>query len=242
MFVAMGFLEPPGEDAEEGAPHPSMIANTRIAVGLIRTSRPILFLMSLGAVFTGTVMAADVLVQPYLRGHEVDIAWFGPLLLPGRLLGIAGALIAYRLTAVLGLRGVLLIILALTALPLMGLAGVDSVVAFAVYPLFGAVGGILNPVVSDYVNRRIPSTQRATVLSFSQLLFSLVAAGLVPAVGQLGDAFGLRAAYTAMAAFVLLTAVPLLVAFLRADRATGQPIDPESAHANEAVLAQPAGG
>ena len=242
MLVGMAFLEPPGEEGGEGAPRPGMIANTRIAIGLIRSSRPILFLMSLGAVFTGTVMAADVLVQPYLRGHEVDIAWFGPLLLPGRLFGIAGALVAYRLTAALGLRGVLLMILALTAAPLMGLAGADSVAAFAVYPLFGAVGGVLNPIISDYVNRRIPSTQRATVLSFSQLLFSLVAAGLVPAAGQLGDAFGLRAAYGAMAVFVLLAAVPLVVAFLRADRAAGRPIDPESAQPKEAALAQPASG
>lgn len=241
MLVGMAFCEPPGDEAHHGS-HPGLIANTRIAVGLIRSSRPILMLMSLGAVFTGTVMAADVLVQPYLRGHDIDVAWFGPLLIPGRILGIVGALVAYRLTATLGLRGIVPLILVLVAVPLAGLAGVESVAAFAVYPLFGAVGGILNPLMSDYVNRRIPSGQRATVLSFSQLFFSLVAAGLVPAAGQLGDEFGLRAAYGGMVVFVLVAAIPLVLAFLRADRIAGRPLDPNAAHPPEAVSAQPAGG
>jgi MFS family permease len=137
---------------------------------------------------------------------------------------------------------VLLVVLGMVALPLFGLAGVDSVAAFAVYPLFGAVGGILQPLISDYVNRRIPSSQRATVLSLSQLSFSLVAAGLVPAAGQLGDAFDLQAAYAFIAAFVLVAAVPLVIAFLRADRAAERRRDGETGHPNEAVGAQAAGG
>ena len=47
---------------------------------------------------------------------------------------------------------------------------VDAVWVFLVFPLAVAVEGTAQPVVTDYVNRRVPSAQRATVLY--QLIFT----------------------------------------------------------------------
>jgi MFS family permease len=246
MLIAFTFLEPPVEEEEHGATKLGMVGNTRVALRLVRANKPVLLIMGFGGVLAGIVMTSDVLVQPYLRGHDIDVGWFGPLLLPGRILGIIAALMAYRITASFGLRGTLALIIALAGVPLAGLASWDSMAAFAVYPLFGAISGVMQPMISDYINRRIPSSQRATVLSFLQLFFSLVAAMLVPAGGFLGEAFNLRVAYAGIGIFLACVAIPIAIAFLRADRKAGPLPEPGAAAsplpAEEAMGAQPAGG
>ena len=80
----------------------------------------------------------------------------------------------------------------------------------------------------DYVNQRIPSEQRATVLSFRALLFALVVAGVEPALGAIADVWSLRMAFLATALFGLLALGPLLAAWRRAEareerEAAGEP-------------------
>lgn len=246
MVIAFAFLEPPVESEEGNTEKLGMVTNTRVALRLMRANKPVLLIMAFGGVVAGIVMTSDVLAQPYLRGHDIDVGWFGPLLLPGRILGIIAALTAYRITTAFGLRGTLAFIISLAGLPLLGLASWDSMGAFFVYPLFGAISGVMQPMISDYINRRIPSSQRATVLSFLQLFFSLVAAVLVPAGGLLGEVFNLRVAYAGIGVFLAAVAIPIALAFLRADRNAGPLPEPEVATTplatDDAIGAQPAGG
>jgi MFS family permease len=83
-------------------------------------------------------------------------------------------------------------------------------VAIAVVVVWGLAFSVAMPIRQAYLNGIIPSPQRATVLSFDNLMSS--AGGMVsqPALGRVADVSGYAAAYLVCAA-VQVTALPLLV-------------------------------
>lgn len=78
---------------------------------------------------------------------------------------------------------------------LIGMAFIKGYPAIAVFFLISVVRGIVDPVITGYVNMMIPSEFRATLLSFSSLCFSSCMVFLFPLVGLLGDKAGLRISY-----------------------------------------------
>jgi MFS family permease len=79
----------------------------------------------------------------------------------------------------------------------------------AVVALLGAwavAWAVAYPVRQAYLNALIPSAQRATVLSFDNLLASGGAALAQPALGRTADLWGFPASYAASAALQLLSA------------------------------------
>ena len=86
------------------------------------------------------------------------------------------------------------------------LATWDSSYAYAAFPIVTLVATMANPVVADYLNRRIPSAQRATILSIRQLVFSLLVAPAAPIFGIVADEMSVLAAFGAAA--ILLAPVP----------------------------------
>lgn len=78
------------------------------------------------------------------------------------------------------------------------------------------------PLRQTYLNGLIPSAQRATVLSFDNLITSAGAAAAQPLLGRIADARGYPFAYF-VSAFVQLTVLPFLL-LARRSNATSDPI------------------
>ncbi len=74
------------------------------------------------------------------------------------------------------------------------------------FVIVSAMEGVLYVMNMDYLNKRIPSDQRATLLSFDSMAHSLVMIGLFPLVGWLGDQWGLKFAFSVSAVIVTLVA------------------------------------
>lgn len=217
FLVSLSFREPPRFD--EGAHRPGMTENARIAGRIAWQSPAIRYMLVIGAVIMATAVAFSIMAQPFLRSHDIPVGMFGWLLLPADVAGIAAALMAYRVCAAIGTRAMVIV------LPL-GLMGAllafgifDSIWVFAMFPLGAIARSGSMPVVADYINRRIPSAQRATILSFKQALFSLMLVPLLPMAGILGSRDGLPLGYLGLAAGLALVAVPAILLWLRADRA-----------------------
>ncbi|MCC6383268.1 MAG: MFS transporter [Dehalococcoidia bacterium] len=214
--VSLSFHEPPHHG---DAPPGGYLAGVRSAAATVWRSQPLRYMMFLAAVVVACAMCLSILTQPFLDAHGVGVGQFGWFLVPGNLLGIVTALFAYRVTGALGVNRVI----AIMPLAVMGVAAAlgawNSLGAFVFYPLNSAVYAFSFPVVSDYLNKRISSHQRATILSIYQLLFSLVLAPLEPLFGVVGDGWGLPAAYRVLALSVAIGAAPLLALWLRASRA-----------------------
>jgi MFS family permease len=101
--------------------------------------------------------------------------------------------------------------------------GAGSMVAFVLFVLFllafGLLSGIMTPVRQAFINTYIPSSQRATVLSFDSLFSDVGAVG-----GQLGLGYAAQAVSKAVAyvigGAIYFAAAPL---YRRAGRASGRP-------------------
>jgi hypothetical protein len=89
------------------------------------------------------------------------------------------------------------------------LATWDSVYAQIAFPIinFGVI--LSQPTVTDYLNRRVPTEQRATTVSLSNLMRSAVLVPIAPMLGLLADQVSPEAAYWAGGIIVAVLAVPL---------------------------------
>jgi len=67
------------------------------------------------------------------------------------------------------------------------------------------------PVITDYVNRRVPSEQRATVVSLTNLVRALVLIPSAPLMGLLADNVSSTAPFWAGAILVAALSLPLLL-------------------------------
>jgi MFS family permease len=171
-----------------------------------------------GVLFMAT-FAPLIFVQPFLREHDIGVADLGFWQAPVRGAGILSALIAARFVSRLGERG------AFFAMPVamsgcyLALAGLDHVWAYAAFLPVGMVAGMQNPVLATYVNRRIPSERRATMLSVQSLIGSMLIAVMEPVAGSLADALGLQALFLMFGAICAAVLPAILVLWSRADAA-----------------------
>ncbi len=172
--------------------------------------RPVRYIVPFAAVLIALFDMPRFLTQPYVAQHGIDplasidqgFIW-SALLIPAYLGTMLGMLGAGWLLSRVGARRSFPIILVFGAVflaPLMiwnhlGLLGAIFMVSIA--------QAALRPIVAGYINRRITSDQRATVLSIFALALagamSVVLLGIVPAADAIGfpAAFGLALFVTA---------------------------------------------
>ncbi|MEZ4493988.1 MAG: MFS transporter [Dehalococcoidia bacterium] len=219
IVVAFMLKEPPRHEAGEvqvGIAH-----GAREAVRLVLRQPQLRTIMPLSALTVATAAISWMYIQPFFAEHDVPVGWWGAMLVPGQVLSIGGSLVAYRIVLRVGFPRMILVLTSLALVPLAFFAGIDAVWVFLVFPLAVAVEGTAQPVVTDYVNRRVPSAQRATVLSIYSFMLSLFIGIMVPLTGLLADSEGLRASYT-LGLGIGAVGLPLLfLAWFRSHRKYG---------------------
>jgi MFS family permease len=91
--------------------------------------------------------------------------------------------------------------------------------------VWGTMFAAMSPVRQAYLNSHIPSEQRATVLSFDNLLGSAGGVVIQPALGRSADVWGYGSAYL-VSAVIQALAVPFLVLARRkpVEITEGQPL------------------
>jgi sugar phosphate permease len=94
--------------------------------------------------------------------------------------------------------------------------------AIVLMAIWGLMSSMAIPIRQAYLNGLIPSEQRATVLSFDNLMASVGGVATQPALGRAADAWGYPAAFM-ISAVIQLAAVPFLVLARR----TNAPSDPQ---------------
>ncbi|MBA3258328.1 MAG: MFS transporter [Gemmatimonadales bacterium] len=89
-------------------------------------------------------------------------------------------------------------------------------VAIALLVVWGMTFSVSVPIRQAYLNGIIPSAQRATVLSFDNLMASAGGVAAQPALGRVADVSGYSSAYLVSAA-IQMTALPFLLLARRQD-------------------------
>ena len=203
-------------------------ASVRYGLG----NRPVRWMM-LAAPFTfGVGIYAFYAMQPYLLelyGDEqaYSIAGLAAAIIAGA--QIAGGMAAPRVRLLFRNRTSALLaglLLEIGLLTLLGLTGTFWV-AVGLLVLWGLAAAATLPIRQAYLNGLIPSEQRATVLSFDNLLGSSGGVVIQPALGKVADVWSYSTSYLVAAAFQLL-AVPFTV-LARRERASSDPVEVEPA-------------
>lgn len=159
------------------------------------------------AVFFGAIRAADEFIQPVtVNALAFPEASLGPLYAAFTVVSGVASYYAGDVEDVLSTRWAVL------AIPLV-------LVVFLVAPLFvplvalpmffvlKSAQTVMKPIASGYVNDRVESVGRATVLSSVSMVYAIVRLPLEPLAGTVADAFSPIAAFAALGGLLLGTAV-----------------------------------
>jgi len=117
---------------------------------------------------------------------------------------------AYKFEKLLKLKGTLISVAIINILALMGLALMKNL-SIIFFLLTSVSGGLSITVFSDFINTRIPSEHRATILSFDSLCFSVFMICIFPLFGLLAENIGFPITFGVMALLYIPVMLLLLI-------------------------------
>ncbi len=195
LIVAFSFSEPPihkeknkceNQEKQQG----NLIVNQLVtSIKVLKSRRMVLYLI----LFSSLVGSLQTTVFFYSQQYFSDMSYsktaIAIICAVSSLIEAISSKYAYRAEKVLKLRGTLISIALVNILSLMGLAFIKnlSIVFFLVTSI---TGGLAFTIFSDYINSRIPSEYRATILSFDSLCFSAFMICVFPLFGLLAEKIG----------------------------------------------------
>ena len=202
--------------SEGGRPLTEMRRLVRASIDHGWNVRPLRWVMLASPFTMGVGVFAFYAMQPYLLELYGDETAFGIAGLAAAILAasqIVGGLTVGLVRRVFQSRTTVMLTgtaASAVVLAVVGWSG-NFWAAIAGLALWGLVFSAVGPVRQAYVNGLVPSTERATVLSFDSLLGSAGGAVTQPALGRVADAWSYGASYVVCGA-VQAIAVPLIAA------------------------------
>jgi MFS family permease len=212
--VGLTFREPPRFAEDSG--QLGYRANLRRGVEIVVARPRVRYLVLLGAVvLLFPTLLSISMFQPYAREVGFPVWTLGLLFLGLRGASMLGSLLALcaatrvrreRLLVAgpLLMAGLLVLLGLLASRPALLLLGALMVVAYAVLPTLSAM-----------LNDSIPSEQRATIISLQSLLYTLMLAGVQPALYAIGGRASMALALGLAGVLLLVLVVPILALLLR---------------------------
>jgi predicted MFS family arabinose efflux permease len=210
--TALSFREPPRVESPLG--RLSYAAILRQSAEIVRRRPAVRY----ATLFVGVISIGSIgpifFFQPFLVEHGVDTGDVGIWQTPMRIAAIVGALAAPRIVMELGERRTFYLMPLVLIVSYGLLAFWGSIYAQAAFLTLNFVMVMSQPVLTDYVNKRVPSEQRATVVSLTNLVRSFVLIPSAPLMGLLADEVSTTAPYWAGGIMVAALSLPLLLLWL----------------------------
>jgi MFS family permease len=191
---------------------------------------PVRWLMLAALCAGGVDIFAFYALQPYLLELYGDPGAFGIAGLAAAIVAgteMAAGMLVPLLRRLFARRTHVLLAASLTGIGSLALLGLTSNfwVALALLVVWGISFALAVPIRQAYINGLIPSGQRATVLSFDNLMASAGGVAAQPALGRVADVWGYSSAYVVSAAIQLVSVPFLLLA--RREKASSDRIEDE---------------
>jgi MFS family permease len=188
----------------------SMIRQAVESLKVVRRQPRIAFLIIFSELIFTIMTSLFFYLQNFWKGEGRDEFYIGGILAIASLVAGLTSIRAQKIEKMIGERGVLITMPLLLIVCQWGIALTPWQAPF--YIMTGIIEGLLIIAISDYINRLIPSQNRATILSFQSMTFSLFMLVCFPIIGWVGDTLSLKTAFVGMAVFV--TIIYVLYLFL----------------------------
>lgn len=198
LLQSLTFVEPHiGRVEKKDNAMKSFTHQLRESVAVIKNSRKLAFLILMTETIGVSATTTFFYIQNYLKLNGRDEFRIGIVLAIGGLLSAIGASQAHRIEKRFGYTKTLIMVL-LGVVFFLWLMVIGSLSEIGMIGL-SVVEAIEFVVMSDYINKLIPSERRATVLSMQSMVFSLFMIIIFPIVGLVGDIYNLRTSFMILA-------------------------------------------
>ncbi len=215
LIQSFSFKEPSiGRKQKAGKKDNVFVVQLKESMGVVKSNPRIVSLIVFTEIILTFCTCIFYYLQNFLKGDGYNEAAIGIIYAATY---VASALIApqvHRIEKVIKEQGILLLIPFVTVASLWGIA--LSPYHYIFFIVLMVTEEIVYVAISDYINKMIPSENRATILSFSSMVFSFFMITVFPVVGMLGDTYSRSFAIKCLGGlgiiFVLINSVMLLAA------------------------------
>lgn len=214
LIAAYNFNELPinkeHEEKQQGNP---ILSQLITSVKVLRTRKVVLYLILFSSLIGSLQTTVFFYSQQYFSDMSYSKTAIAIICALSSLIEAISSKYAYKLENLLKLKGTLIGVSSINIFSLMGLAFIKdlSVVFFL---LTSITGGLAFTIFSDYINSRIPSEYRATILSFDSLCFSVFMISVFPIFGILAEKNGFSITF-GIIALLYIPAMTFLMLKLR---------------------------
>ncbi|MDF2673140.1 MAG: major facilitator superfamily 1 [Clostridiales bacterium] len=132
-------------------------------------------------------------LQNYLKGNGYNEAAIGIIYALSSLAAALSAPMVHKIEKRIKEQGILIIIPIITIACIWGIA--LSQYHYIFFIILMLTESVIFVATSDYINKMIPSENRATILSFTSMVFSFFMITLFPLIGFIGDKYSLITAF-----------------------------------------------
>ena len=222
IALALTLSEPPRDGVR-----PSLLATGTGAARRVARARSMWSVMLLMTCVTVAISLMAITMQPLIVGYGVPLWTLGLFVGTQMALSSAGAWSASPIGQRLGLRRTLRAMAMLSAVSLFG--GASGLIwLFPFFILSSVAWNVMHPHVVDFLSRRTPSSERATVLSIGALTgrIAIIPASLL--LAAVIDRSGLGLGLAGAAAVLLLLVVASYVAWTGSGDTELEPAAPDA--------------
>jgi MFS family permease len=204
FIQTFSFTEPDyGKIKKEKNTFSTLIKQLQISISILKNDRKISFLIIIVGIFSVYFTTEFFYVQNLLKMSGSTEFQIGLILATGSFGGALMAVMVHKIDDIFS-PNQLLVFFPMLAIVGFWLMTVTRIIWLAIIVLCIVEGGLFI-LIGDYINRLIPSEQRATIISFQSMLFSILMIILFPVVGKIGDIYSLHTAFIIIAIFATIT-------------------------------------
>jgi MFS family permease len=182
------------EPEVSGASEPSYALHITESVRYVSQHKRVAWIILYSSLMSAAVWGLYNFYQPFLYALGVTVEGIGILYSLFRLTSAAGAYLSDSLYNVIGQTSIYLVpfclavsVLCIGAFQTPWIAGLLFVNFF--------ISGFYVPILSDLFNKNLPPRKRATIISLSAVLSSLLNATIDPVLGKIADTFSIQATF-----------------------------------------------
>ena len=158
--------------------------------------------------------------QPYLKFIDIDVIWFGAIFAFFNIVSGFGSLYAEKLGKLFTIDKYLILHASIFGIFLSLLSDFSFIwIALSIFTILFLLMGLYTPTVSTYINEKVSSHNRTTMLSINSQIYSIGAAILLSVTGYLSDMGSVLSAINALSiiSFVFLISYVISVRHIKTD-------------------------
>ena len=207
LFIALGFKEPPIQEKEENNKKLGEHIKNQYVISFqaIRENKKLGYLIF----FTSILFSVATIAFYYLQLGWSDIGYsaskIGLFLGASSIVAAIASFLAEKIDSKYGSKRIIRIFPFIFSISLLSMYYINY--AFIPFCIISFIEAIIFVASRDYLNKLIESKQRATILSFASVIYSLVMILLFPLFGYLSNLFTMKITFLLLGGMLLFFSI-----------------------------------